>query len=382
MNKNTKATQCVHSGSIKDEATKGMVTPIYPSTAYDYVDTEIQAYPRYFNTPNQKVVVEKLCALENGEDGIIFSSGMAAITTVLFSLLKKDDHAVFQNDLYGGTVHAVNHEMVKFGIDFSFTDGNSIDAFEEALKPNTKLIYIETPSNPLMNITDVKAVADLAKSKGIVTVIDNTFASPINQNPIDLGIDVVVHSGTKYLGGHSDICCGAMITSKEICQKVWGGAIHFGGSLSPETCYLLERSLKTLSLRVRQQNENALAIAQFLEDHPNVDRVYYPGLASHPDHELAKEQMNGFTGMFSFEPKGNADDLVKNLKLVSSAMSLGGVETTICSPTQTSHSKMTTEERAKAGIKDQLLRVSVGIEEAQDLIADFEAALSKIPVYA
>ncbi|ELR69029.1 Cystathionine gamma-lyase [Fulvivirga imtechensis AK7] len=376
MNSKNKQTQCVHTGGIIDEKTRGAVTPIYPSTAYDYVDVDIHAYPRYFNTPNQRVVAEKLAALENGEAATVFSSGMAAISTVLFSFLKTGDHAIFQNDLYGGTHHAITKEMEKFGIDYTLVDGMDIAGYKKALKPNTRLIYIETPSNPLLKLIDIRAIAQLARANNLVSVIDNTFASPINQNPIDLGIDVVVHSGTKYLGGHSDICCGVAVTSKELNEKIWGSAIHFGGSLNAQMCYLLERSLKTLALRVNQQNNNAQRISEFLKGHPKVNNVYYPGLTSHEGHELAKSQMKGFGGMLSFEVRTDPDMFVKALQLIKPAMSLGGIESTITSPAQTSHSKISKQERAKVGISDQLLRLSVGIEYADDLMADLDQALN------
>lgn len=374
--KYNKATQCVHTGGIVDQATKGTITPIYTSSAYDYLDVPTHAYPRYFNTPNQKVVSEKIAALENGEAGMIFSSGMAAISTGLFALLKQGDHAIFQNDLYGGTHHAIANEMERYGISYDFVESIETADFAAKIKPNTKVIYIETPSNPLLKLIDIAAIADLSKSKGITSVIDNTFASPINQNPIDLGIDVVTHSGTKYLGGHSDLCCGAVVTSQVLADQIWGSAIHFGGSLNAQMCALLERSLKTLALRVKQQNANALAIASFLEKHDKVDAVYYPGLASHPQYELAKKQMHGFGGMLSFEVKADPDVFVKKLEIIPSAMSLGGVESTITSPAQTSHSKVSKEGRAKVGIKDNLVRLSVGIEDANDLIADIDQALS------
>ena len=378
MAKFTKLTQCIHSGGIEDTLKRGTNSPIYTSTAYDYLEVDLHAYPRYFNTPNQQAVVSKLCALENGEDGVLFSSGMAAISTVLFTFLKTGDHAVFQNDLYGGTHHAVNVEMEKFGIGYDFTTGNKVEDFAALIRPETKLIYIETPSNPLLKIIDLKEIATLAKKHNLITVIDNTFASPINQNPLDHGIDVVVHSGTKYLGGHSDICCGAMISSSALTTEVLGSAIHFGGSLNAEVCYLLERSLKTLALRVRQQNENAMAVASFLHDHPLVSRVFYPGLPDHVDHEVAASQMHGFGGMLAFDLKIDPDHFVHALTLAKRAMSLGGVDTTICSPSQTSHSKMTEKARLEIGVTDTLLRLSLGIEGTGDLVEDFRQAFEQV----
>lgn len=372
-----KSTDCVHAGKIFDTSTKGMVTPVYPSTSFDYIDTDILAYPRYFNTPNQKAVVKKLCALEHGGDGLVTSSGMSAITTVLFALLQNGDHAVFEKNLYGGTYHAVVNEMERYGISYSFSDASE-DSIRSATKDNTKLIYFETPTNPLINITDIRMVARVAKEKGVVTVIDNTFASPINQNPLDMGIDVVIHSGTKYLGGHSDIICGAIISNKALVEKFWNTAIHFGGSINAQTCYLLERSLKTLAIRVEKQNQNAMELSEYLVNHPLIKRVNYPGLTSHNGHKIAKNQMNGFGGMLSFEVDLLADEtdrFLKKLKVIHSAISLGGVETIISSPSRTSHAKMTPQQRNEVGISDQLLRLSVGIEDVEDLKKDINQAL-------
>jgi cystathionine beta-lyase len=372
------ATQCVHTGTIKDERFPGMNTPVYTSTAYQYGTSQGNLYPRYFNIPNHQVVVEKLCALEGGGDGMLFSSGTAAISTTLLGLLKSGDHVVFQRELYGGTHHLIVNEMPKFGIEYTFVDGYDAASFPEAIRAQTKMIFIETPSNPLLKIVDIGAVARLAREKKLISVIDNTFASPINQNPIRLGIDVVVHSGTKYLGGHSDLSCGAVIGSVALLQKIRETALNLGGNLNAQTCYLLERSLKTLALRVKQQNTNALQLAQWLETQVAVTKVYYPGLVSHPGHAIARSQMSGFGGMLSFELNSGLvepDRFLHNLRIAQKAMSLGGVETTLCSPALTSHVKMTTQERADLGITDPLLRVSVGIEEVQDLIDDFKQAM-------
>ncbi len=370
----SKLTLSVHAGSVGDPVYGGVVTPIYPSAAYDY-ETEVR-YPRYYNTPNQKAVVEKLVALENGEDGLIFSSGMAAIMTSIFAMLKAGDHILFQHDLYGGTHHAAVHELERYGMEYSMVDVSDLKNFEKAIRKNTKVIYVETPSNPLLKITDLKGVARLAKKHGIVTIIDNTFASPVNQNPIDLGIDIVTHSGTKYIGGHSDICCGAMVSSKKLTEQIKQSALHFGGSLDAQTCFLVERSLKTIVLRVKKQNENALAIARYLESEPRVAKVFYPGLKNHPGHAIAKKQMpGGFGGMLSFEVKTNPDKFTKRLHYIKRAISLGGVESTITSPVKTSHAKLTAAERKSVGISDNLMRLSVGIEDAADLIADIRQAL-------
>jgi len=376
MKKLSKETLCIHAGSYFDPVTQGVNSPVFTSTSFGYVTTDEIQYPRYFNTPNQKVVADKLCALENGEGCLIFSSGMAAITTVIFSMLQKGDHVIFQNEVYGGTHHFITSELDKFGIEYTLINDYSIENFADALNANTKIIYIESPSNPLLKIVDIKTVAELAISKGVLTVIDNTFASPINQNPLNMGIDVVIHSGTKYLGGHSDICFGAVVSSGEIIRKIHESAISFGGSLNASTCALIERSLKTLALRVNRQNENALSIAEFLQHHPEVEEIYYPGLDSHPGHDIANQQMTGYGGMLSFELTEHIDiqPFLDNLRLIKTAGSLGGVDTIICSPAQTSHEKLSPEDRSTAGIKDGLLRLSVGIEDVNDLIADFEHA--------
>jgi cystathionine beta-lyase len=373
-----KYTQCVHSGSYKDCVTGGVNTPIFTSSSFGYLDTAENIYPRYFNTPNQNSVVYKLCALENAEDGLLFSSGMAAISTVIFSLLSSGDHVVLQRDIYGGTHHFVTADFERFGIEYTFVS-NKTEEIEQAVKKNTRVIYIETPSNPLLRITDIEAVAQIAKPHNLVTIIDGTFATPINQNPLELGIDIVVHSGTKYIGGHSDLCCGAVLTSQNLAQKIRASAANFGGSLNALTCYLIERSLKTLGIRVEKQNRNALFIAQKLEKNSKIRNVYYPGLTNHEGFDIARKQMRAFGGMLSFELDEkiiDTDKFLRNLHLIKPALSLGGVETIICSPATTSHAKISSAERAELGIRNGLLRLSVGIEDGDDLLADIEQALS------
>jgi cystathionine beta-lyase/cystathionine gamma-synthase len=372
----SKLTTSVHAGSEGDHQFKGTVTPIFPSSAYDYEELPEMQYPRYSNTPNQKAVAAKIAALENAQEGLIFSSGLAAIMTSLFTFLKQGDHVIFQNDLYGGTFNAVTTELPRYGIALSLVDGSDPDNFKKAIRPETKVIYIETPSNPTLKITDIKAVSDIARQHGILTIIDNTFASPVNQNPHDLGIDIVTHSGTKYIGGHSDLCCGAATGASKYIKQIWTSAYHFGGSLDAHTCWLVERSLKTIVLRVRQQNQNAQKLAEYLQTDAHIGKVYYPGLPSHPGHEIAKKQMpGGFGGMISFEVRGDAHQFMSNLKIIKRAISLGGVESTVCSPVKTSHSKMSADERVKIGVTDQLVRFSVGIEDANDLIQDIQQAL-------
>lgn len=373
-------TICTHVGELKDEQFKGAVSPLYMSSSYQFYDVDVKRYPRYFNTPNQEALCRKIAALEKTENALIFGSGMAAISTSLMAFLQKGDHVVLQETLYGGTYNLVVEEFDKFGIEYTFTDSLEVADFKKEIRSNTKVIFIETPSNPLLKLVDIKAVVDLAKGHEIITMIDNTFASPINQTPVDFGVDVMIHSATKYMGGHSDILAGAVAASNEHIDRIWNMAKNFGGSLSDFTVWMLERSLKTMNLRVTCQNENALRMAKYLDQNPNVDKVYYPGLTSHENHDLAKAQMKGFGGMLSFELKEGIDSMEfqRNLELIKPSMSLAGVESTVLSPSQTSHSLLSPEERAKQGIKDGLIRFSVGIEEVEDLIADIEQAITKI----
>tara|TARA_R110002124_G_scaffold201568_5_gene368100 strand:- start:1788 stop:2942 length:1155 start_codon:yes stop_codon:yes gene_type:complete len=370
-------TICAHVGEVKDEQFKGAISPIYMSTSYAFDDVDVMRYPRYLNTPNQEALVKKIAALEKTEDALIFGSGMAAVSTTILAFLKHGDHIILQQTLYGGTYNFVLEEFKKFGIEYSFTKNLSIESFQKEIKPNTKVLYIETPSNPLLTITDMKAVADLAKTNGIVTMIDNTFASPINQTPTDFGIDIMIHSATKYMGGHSDILAGAVAASKKHIETIWKTAINLGGSLSDFTVWMLERSLKTMNLRVKRQSKNALKMATYLDKNVSVAKVYYPGLKSHPNHELAKKQMKGFGGMLSFELKEEIDvmEFQRKLQLIKPSMSLAGVESTMLNPAVASHALLGAEERENQGIKDGLIRFSVGIEETKDLIADIEQAL-------
>ena len=382
MNKSKKLginTICTHIGEVKDEQFKGAVSPIYMSTSYAFDGVDVKRYPRYFNTPNQEMLCKKIAALEKTENALVFGSGMAAVSTTLLAFLQKGDHVVLQQTLYGGAYNFVVEEFDKFGIEYSFTKSLSIDDFEKEIKDNTKVLYIETPSNPLLTITDMKAVSKLAKKKGIITMIDNTFASPINQTPIDFGIDIIIHSATKYMGGHSDILAGAVAASDEHILRIFNIGKNLGGNLSDFTAWMLERSLKTLNLRVKRQSKNALKMAKYLAVNPDVYTVYYPGLKGHPNYKLAKKQMKGFGGMLSFELIEGIDAMKfqHSLQLIKSSMSLAGVESTMLSPAETSHALLSPKERKKQGIKDGLIRFSVGIEETEDLINDIEQAIKK-----
>lgn len=373
-------TICTHVGEVEDKQFKGAISPLFMSTSYAYEDVEVKRYPRYFNTPNQEALCKKIAMLEKSEAGLIFGSGMAAVSTTMLAFLHKGDHVVLPQTLYGGTYNFVVEEFHKYGIEYSFAEGFSETDFAKKIQENTKVIFAETPSNPLMRITDLEMISRLAKQRGIVTMIDNTFASPVNQTPADFGIDIMIHSATKYMGGHSDICAGAVAASEKHIKIIWNLAKNLGGSLSDYTVWLLERSMKTMVLRVKAQNKNAKKMAKWLEKHPLVEKVYYPGLKNHPEHELAKKQMKGYSGMLSFEINESLDVslFLKSLNMIKPSMSLAGVESTILSPAQTSHGLLSPAARKEQGISDGLLRFSVGIEEIEDLIADLQGAFKML----
>ena len=371
-----KSTQSVRAGVRRDKNMGGLNTPLISSSAIEYLDDSEVRYPRYFNTLNHDVVAEKMSALECAEAGLVTSSGMAAISAIFFGLLGTGSHVVMTEGLYGGTHSLIVNELNRFGISYSFA-ACDLKSIEEASGPDTRMIFVESPSNPLMTVVDLAAVAALAKKKGIYTVIDNTFASPILQNPLVHGFDLVMHSGTKYLGGHSDLCCGTVNGVAELIEHVRDHAVSYGGCLNAQDCFLLERSLKTLELRVTRQSDNAGVIAGYLDKNEHIKKVYYPGLVNHPGHDIAARQMQGFGGMLSFELADDIDPLtyLRRLEMVNCAVSLGGVETTICQPVATSHQKVSEEERQRLGITAALLRLSVGIEDAEDIIADLLQAL-------
>tara|TARA_B100000287_G_scaffold243894_1_gene229297 strand:- start:656 stop:1810 length:1155 start_codon:yes stop_codon:yes gene_type:complete len=370
-------TICTHVGEIHDEQFGGAVSPIYPSTSYEYIDAEVSRYPRYSNTPNQEYLCKKIAALEETESAMILGSGMAAISTTLLSLLDSGDHIVFQKDIYGGTRNLAEAQFDRYGIEYSFTEGLEVSDFEKEIKENTKIIYIESPSNPILKIVDIKAVAELTKSRGLLSIIDNTFATPVIQKPATMGVDIILHSATKYFGGHSDICAGAVATSESLKETIWSMSKNLGGSLSDYTVWLLERSMKTLAIRVKAQQENAMKLSKYLYDHSLTKIVYYPGLSTHNNHDLAKRQMNGFGAMMSFEfdESIHVNTFLKSLKLIKPSMSLAGVESTMLVPAETSHHLLKEEDRVEQGITNNLIRFSVGIEDTEDLIEDIEQAL-------
>ena len=380
-------TICTHVGEVKDTQFQGAISPLFMSSSYQYDGVDVKRYPRYFNTPNQEGLGKKIAALEKSEAGMIFSSGMAAVSHCLLAFLHKGDHVVLPQTLYGGTYNFVVEEFHKFGIEFTFADGFTEKDFEKAIKTNTKVIYVETPSNPLMKITDLEIIARLAKQYSLVSMIDNTFASAINQTPADFGIDIMIHSATKYMGGHSDICAGAVAASSKHMDVIWNISKNIGGSLSDYTVWLLERSLKTMALRVKAQNKNAKKMAKWLEKHPNVSDIKYPGLQSHPQHDLALTQMNNFSAMLSFqvgdEAKGKAlaNKMAAKLEVIHYAVSLGHHRSLIFwMPTEdlVNGSFRLTDSQIKsyknfAG--EGIFRMSVGLEDVEDLILDLERVL-------
>tara|TARA_A100001011_G_scaffold249728_1_gene258047 strand:+ start:3804 stop:4961 length:1158 start_codon:yes stop_codon:yes gene_type:complete len=371
-------TICTHVGQVKDEQFGGSVSPIYPGTSYEYIDKEIDRYPRYSSTPNQEFLAKKISALEETEDAIILGSGMAAISTSLLAFLNSGDHIVLQNDIYGGSRNLVEAQFKRYGIQYSFTDGLDVQSFEKEIRPNTKAIYIETPSNPLLKLVDIQNIADLSKSKNLISFIDNTFATPLIQKPYNLGIDIILHSATKYFGGHSDICAGAVAASTEHKEIIWNLSKNIGGSLSDYTAWLLERSMKTLSVRFFAQQKNAEQLSKYLTECRFIDKVYYPGLEEHPNHEIAKKQMTGFGAVISFELNKKIDPktFLKSLKMINPSMSFAGVESTMLSPAETSHYLLTAEDRLAQGITDNLIRFSVGIEDVSDIQNDIEQAFN------
>ena len=378
------ATRAVHAGEPEPRIEGAVTLPIFQSATFETAGEESYDAVRYVrlnNTPNHQALHAKLASLEGGEAAVVASSGMAAITTTLLALLSREDHLLALEGLYGGTHTFVTRDLADFGIGHGLMDGNRPATWSALLKPSTRAIYVETITNPLMQVPDLEQVVRFARDHGLVSIIDSTFATPVNYRPLESGFDLVVHSGTKYLNGHSDLAAGAVIGSRELVRRVTHRLNHLGGVLDPHACFLLHRGIKTLVLRVRQQNENALELARFLEAHPAVDGVNYPGLATHPQHVRARKMFSGFGGMLSLDVRGGveaADSLLNRLRVPRSAPSLGGVETLITRPATTSHAGVPPEERVRMGISDSLVRVSVGIEDADDLVEDFEQGLGGI----
>ncbi len=337
-------------------------------------------YTRYGN-PNHAMVEATLAALEGGEAAQVFSSGMGAIFAAMGCLLETGDHVVAQRNHYAGATTLMKEFLPRWGIQITYVDQMSNEEFADAVRPNTNLIYVETPVNPLMQITDLRFIVELARGRGVTTICDNTFATPINQRPLEMGVDAVIHSATKYIGGHHDVTAGALVGSKEFVERVWRFALVAGAALSPFDGWLLLRGLRTLGLRVERHNQNGMALAKFLEHHPKVARVYYPGLPSHPQSELAKSQMSGFTGMLSIELRGGysaADKFISSLQLATRAASLGGFETLVVHPASMWSLQLSRELREATGINEGLVRISAGLEDEIDILRDFERALESV----
>jgi cystathionine beta-lyase/cystathionine gamma-synthase len=374
-------TKLVHAGEPDPRIQGAVSMPIFQSSTFEYAgETSYHdlRYIRLNNTPNHLALGQKLAALEKAEAAVVMSSGMAAITTTLLTFLSAGDHFLTQECLYGGTHDFLTKDLISLGISFDFIDGDDPDSWEQKLRPNTRVFYVETMTNPLLQVADLQAVSVFARAHDLVSMIDNTFASPINFRPPEWGFDLSLHSATKYLNGHSDIVAGIVIGRSGLVEQVTHKLNHLGGSLDPHACFLLHRGMKTLAVRMRYQNESALKIARYLESHPAVQSVNYPGLEGHPNHHRARDLFDGFSGMLSFELKGGADEadrFIQNVVLPTSGPSLGGVETLITRPVTTSHSGMSAEDRRASGISDSLIRLSVGLEATEDLIADFEQAL-------
>jgi cystathionine beta-lyase/cystathionine gamma-synthase len=376
------ATDAIHVGQEPDPATGAIVLPIYQTSTYvqeKLGETKGYDYART-NHPNRKALERTLARLEGGTAAYVFTSGMAAIDTV-FRLLRPGDHVVVSEAVYGGVFRLCTQFLVEFGLEFSFVDTSSLDAIRGALKPNTKMIYVETPTNPTMIVSDIAGVAGVARERKLTLVVDNTFLSPYFQRPIEYGAHIVVHSMTKYLNGHSDAVGGAVIlTRPEDAERIYFLQRSAGAGLAPMDCFLVSRGIKTLAVRMAQHDANGMTLARFLENHPRVQRVLYPGLPSHPQHEIARRQQSGFGAMLSFDVSTleAARKVLNRVKLCSLAESLGGVETLISHPATMTHASIPPDVRKHVGIADGLVRLSVGIEDAEDLVADLNQALEGV----
>ena len=375
-------TDSIHAGQTPDPTTGAVITPIYQTSTYAQEELGVSKgfdYGRTIN-PTRVALENNVAALEHGKFGLAFSSGMSAIQAVA-GLLSAGDHVIVSNNVYGGTFRFFDKIMRRYGLTFSWVNTSDLKNIDAAIIKETKMIYVETPTNPMLTVTDLKGVAEIGKKNKFVTVVDNTFMSPYFQKPLDFGIDIVLHSTTKYINGHSDVIGGIVVTgSQELHDKLRFLQNAIGGVPSPFDCWLVMRSTKTLGLRMRQHNENAIQMAKFLSTHPKVKKVYYPGLASHPQHELAKKQMSGFGGMISIElgSLDNGKNLLRNVKIFALAESLGGVESLICHPASMTHGSIPLEDRLKLNLTDGLVRLSVGCEDPEDLIQDIKNALEKI----
>jgi cystathionine beta-lyase/cystathionine gamma-synthase len=379
-------TKAVHGGREHAKGNAPLSTPIYQTSTFEAADNEEQLritptdkfYTRYGNPTN--TAAEKAIAELEGTDGAqVFSSGMCAITTTVLALVKSGDHVVAQRDIYGGAMKFFDQWLPKLGVATTFVDTNDLADHARAIRPNTRLLYLESPTNPTLRVVDLRKAAALAREHNLISLVDSTFATPVNTRPAELGIDLVMHSGTKFFSGHSDLICGVVAGRTDLINKIHETRTTLGGNMDPHAAWLLLRGIKTLVVRVQQQNRNALAVARFLAQHAKVRQVHYPFLEDHPEHAIAKAQMEGGGGMLSFEVNGSSEDarqVSEALRLFTLAPSLGGVDSLVTIPVVTSHAMISPELRARMGVTDQLIRLSVGIENADDLVADLEQALA------
>ena len=381
-------TEAVRGGANLDKKNGPFATPIYQTSTFEVTDNDQQVratdtdmfYTRYGN-PTLTVVESAIATLEGADAALLFASGMGAITTSILALLKSGDHIVAQRDIYGGASRFFTQWLPKLGIETTLVDTVEYEQHEQAIRGNTKVLYLESPTNPTLRVIDLHRTAALAKKHGLISMIDSTFATPINQRPVEFGIDLILHSGTKYLGGHSDLIAGIVAGRQDLIDKIHQTRTTLGGVMDPHAAWLLLRGIKTLAVRVQRQNESALRIAEFLAQHAKVRRVHYPFLQGHPQHAIAMKQMGGGGGMLSFEVEGTGEDakrMTEALRLFTLAPSLGGVDSLVSIPVLTSHAMISSDQRQKMGVTEQLIRLSVGIENADDLIADLENALAVV----
>ena len=381
-------TAAVHGAADLQKKNAPVATPIYQTSTFAVTDNDEQQrvtttdryYTRWGN-PTNTAAEQAVAAIEGVEAALTFASGMGAITTTILALLKAGDHIVAQRDIYGGVTKFFSQWLPRLGIDTTFVDTNNFEQHARAIRPNTRMLYLESPTNPSLRVVDMKKAAALAQQHKLISMIDSTFGTPINQHPAEYGIDLVMHSGTKYLSGHADLTCGVVCGRQELMDQLWETRTTLGNCMDPHAAWMLIRGLKTLAVRVARQNENAQRIAEFLGSHNKVRRVHYPFLKSHPDHAIAREQMSAGGGMVTFEVEGTGEDarrVSEAMHLFTLATSLGGVESLVSIPVLTSHAMISAEQRQQMGVTDQMLRLSVGIESADDLIADLDRALQAV----
>ena len=381
-------TAAVHGAADLEKKNGPVGTPIYQTSTFEVTDNDEQQrvtttdryYTRWGN-PTNTVAEQTVAAIEGVEAALTFASGMGAITTTILALLKAGDHIVAQRDVYGGVTKFFSEWLPRVGIETTFVDTNDYEQQARAIRANTRMLYLESPTNPSLRVVDLKRAAGLARERGLISMIDSTFAAPINQHPAEYGIDLVMHSGTKYLSGHADLTCGVVAGSQELMNRIWETRTTLGNCMDPHAAWMMIRGLKTLAVRVERQNENALRVAEFLEQHGKVRRVHYPFLKSHPQYAIAREQMSGGGGVVTFEVEGAGEDarrVSEAMRLFTLATSLGSVESLVSIPVLTSHAMISAEQRREMGVNEQMVRLSVGIESGDDLIADLERALEAV----